>query len=81
MKNKVELLGHYGSDMSEINEGHYLEMMDRLHVIMCNINDHCLEHPVAKRDIRIKSLLEKTIEELWDAYQIVGQLDYENNES
>jgi hypothetical protein len=64
----------------KLNPGHYLEMMDRLHVTMCNINDHCLEHPVAKHDIRIKSLLEKAIEELWDAYQIVGQLDYENNE-
>lgn len=67
--------------MTKLNPGHYLEMMDRLHVIMCNINDHCLEHPVAEHDIRIKSLLKKAIEELWDAYQIAGQLDYENNES
>jgi hypothetical protein len=62
-----------------INSGHYLEMMDRLHVTMQNMESNLLDHPVAHHDTRIKSLLEKTLEILWDAYQISGQLDYERN--
>lgn len=65
--------------MNEINEGHYLELMDRLHIVMCTINDHILEHPLTKTDVRIKGLVEKAIEELWDAYQIVGEIDHEKN--
>ena len=63
----------------KLNSGHYLEMMDRLHIIMCMLNDYCIQHPIAKSDVRISSLLNKSLEELWDAYQITGQLDYEKN--
>jgi hypothetical protein len=62
----------------KLNSGHYLEMMDRLHIIMENINDHLIQHPVAKVDKRIDSLLNKALEELWDAYQITGNLENEN---
>jgi hypothetical protein len=61
----------------KLNSGHYLEMMDRLHIIMENINDHLIQHPVAKVDKRIDSLLNKALEELWDAYQITGNLENE----
>lgn len=62
----------------KLNSGHYLEMMDRLHIIMENINDHLIQHPVAKVDKRIDSLLNKALEELWDAYQITGNLENED---
>jgi hypothetical protein len=64
----------------KLNPGHYLELMDRLHVVMCTIDDHILKHPVTKSDTRIKSLIGKALEELWDAYQIAGELDCKNNE-
>ncbi len=56
----------------EINDGHYLELLDRLHVMMCNLNDHCLEHPLAQSDDEIKTKIDTALKELWDAYQIVG---------
>jgi hypothetical protein len=62
----------------KLNPGHYHEMMDRLHIIMENINDHLIQHPVAKVDKRIDSLLNKALEELWDAYQITGNLKNED---
>jgi hypothetical protein len=62
----------------KLNSGHYLEMMDRLHIIMENINNHLIQHPVAKVDKRIDSLLNKALEELWDAYQITGNLENED---
>jgi len=63
-----------------LNSGHYLEMMDRLHVTMQNMEANLLDHPVAHADTRIKSLLEKCFDNLWDAYQIAGSLDYERNQ-
>ena len=59
-------------DKIEINDGHYLELMDRLHVIMCNLNDHCVEHPLAQSDEEIKFKIEYAAGQLWDAYQLVG---------
>jgi hypothetical protein len=65
-------------DKIEINEGHYLELMDRLHVAMSTINDYILEHPLAEEQKEIQSLVEDAISNLWDAYQLVGGLTYEN---
>ena len=56
----------------KINDGHYLELMDRLHVIMSNLNDHCLEHPLTESDEEIKFKIEYALGQIWDVYQIVG---------
>ena len=63
----------------KINPGHYHEMMDRLHVIMSIIDDHLLQHPVAKVNKDIDLLLNGALEQLWNAYQIAGTLDFEKN--
>lgn len=54
-------------------------MMDRLHVIMSNIDDHLLQHPVAKVDKKLNLHLNKALEELWEAYQLTGNLDSEED--
>ena len=59
-------------DKVEINEGHYLELLDRLHIVMSNLNDHCLEHPLLQADEDIRFKIEYAIGQVWDAYQIVG---------
>lgn len=59
-------------DKIEINDGHYLELMDRLHVIMCTLNDHCVEHLISQSDTDIKSKIEYAIGQLFDAYQMIG---------
>jgi hypothetical protein len=63
----------------KLNPGHYHEMMDRLHIIMENINDHLIQHPVAKVDKKVNSHLNKALEELWEAYQVTGNLDSEKD--
>ena len=65
---------------NEINKGYYLELMDRLYVTMSNINDHILEHPLTEKETDIQSLVEESISNLWEAYQLVGQKEdsYEN---
>ena len=34
---------------NSINKGHYLELMDRLHVQTCMIDDHLVSHPLTKK--------------------------------
>jgi hypothetical protein len=63
--------------MSEINPGHYLELMDRLYVLASTLNDHCLEHPLAEHDGEIRAAIEAAVEATYEAYQVVGSKDYE----
>jgi len=69
--------------MSEIsdklNPGHYLELMDRLHVIMSMVDDHLIQHPLAKVERDIRTHLYTAVDALYDAYQEVSKLDNERN--
>ena len=56
----------------EINDGHYLELMDRMHIVMCTLNDHILHHPLTENEIEITKKVEEAVSSLWDAYQLVG---------
>jgi hypothetical protein len=65
----------------KINDGHYLELLDRLHVIMCNIEEHCIKHPISKKNKDIRFQLEYALGQLWDAYQQVGDLEDNKNKN
>lgn len=56
----------------KINSGHYHEALDRLHIVMENIDDHILKHPVCKKHKKIKKQIEDALETLAEAYQMVG---------
>ena len=58
---------------NKINDGHYLELMDRLHVLMCTLDEHCVKHPVSKKNEDIKFKIKYALGQLWDAYQEVGK--------
>ena len=63
-----------------INEGHYIELLDRTHVMCCTIDTHLINHPLATVDKDIKFQLEHALGQLYDAYQIIGQkmVNYES---
>lgn len=63
---------------NKINDGHYLEAMDRLHVITCMMEDHLMNHPVIKNNKDLKKLVNFSIINLMEVYQRVGELDYKN---
>jgi hypothetical protein len=65
----------------KINDGHYLELLDRLHVIMCNVEEHCIKHPISKKNKDIRFQLEYALGQLWDAYQQVGDLEDDKNKT
>jgi len=62
---------------SNINDGHYLELMDRIHIVMMNIQDHLIEHPLTEIHSDIEKKLTSAQNNLWKAYQLVG--DKEND--
>jgi hypothetical protein len=64
----------------KLNNGHYLEIVDRIHVITCNMNDHLLQHPVCKIEKQISKEIDKALDHLHNAYQIAGTLMFEKNE-
>ena len=65
---------------NKINDGHYLELMDRLHVQICVIDDYLANHPLTKKIKKVKKLVYRAELALSEAYQIVGQKSFENDE-
>lgn len=61
-----------------INPGHYLELMDRLYIMMQNLNDHAIEHPLSYAHEPVKDLLVEALDLIHDAYQMVGSLEDSN---
>jgi len=59
-------------DKIEINDGHYLELMDRIHVVSCTIDDHILNHPLCEVNKDVKIKIDEALELLMEAYQIIG---------
>lgn len=55
-----------------INKGHYLELMDRIHVLCCTLDEHILNHPLSENEPEIQNKLDEALMLLLDAYQMVG---------
>ena len=64
----------------KINDGHYLELLDRLHVQTCMIESHLVDHPLTKRLKKVKKLINSSQWALLEAYQVVGEKDYEREQ-
>lgn len=62
----------------KINKGHYLELMDRLHIQMCIMDDHLYSHPLSEEQAEVQALIGEAIQKLAKAYQIVGSLEPED---
>jgi hypothetical protein len=65
---------------NSINAGHYLELMDRIHVVSCTIDDHILNHPLSENEKDIQNKIDLALELLLEAYQMVGskEMGYED---
>ena len=65
---------------NSINKGHYLELMDRIHVLCCTLDEHILNHPLSENEPDIQNKLDEALMLLLDVYQMVGNKEdnYEN---
>lgn len=67
------------SKLPKLDEYHYHEIVDRLHVIMCMIDDHLQQHPVAKVENEASQLISNATDNLWQAYQLLGSKRFDIN--
>ena len=44
---------------NSINAGHYLELMDRIHIVCCTIDEHILNHPLSENEPDIQRKLDE----------------------
>jgi len=58
----------------KINGGHYLEVLDRLHVQMSMMDEHLFKHPVVEQNKELRGFLIKAIVHMIHAYQEAGAL-------
>lgn len=63
----------------KLDEYHYHEIVDRLHVMMSMIDDHLQQHPVAKIETEASKLISAATDNLWQAYQLLGEKGFEIN--
>ena len=59
----------------KLNAGYYHELIDRIHVINCNIDNHLIDHAVlsSKKYKHLKKKAEEAQGILMDIYQEIGE--------
>lgn len=57
-----------------LDQFHYHEALDRLHVIMSTCDEHLMQHPAIKLEPEVKQNIDKAIQHLWEAYQQIGNI-------
>jgi hypothetical protein len=62
---------------NKINQGHFLEAMDRLHLITDMMDRHLMDHPVIHKNKDLEKLINFSIINLIECYQRVGNLSNE----
>lgn len=55
------------------------EVLDRLHVILSNIDDHLLDHKFVMKNKKIRKQIEKASDILSDCYQEVGRIEFKED--
>jgi hypothetical protein len=58
-----------------LNQGHYSEVLDRLYIMISNIEDYLLEHPLVQSSTDLEDLILSAQAKLAQAYQSVNMLD------
>jgi hypothetical protein len=58
----------------ELNRGHYFEVLDRVHVVSCHLEEHVGSHPVLRRHPELARIHDRAAEALAELYQAVGRL-------
>jgi hypothetical protein len=68
-------MGKKKKKIKGLNEGHYVEAIDRAYIIANMIEDVLIEHPVYKKHKELKKRIKKAQELILEAYQIIGGLE------
>jgi hypothetical protein len=63
------------SETTEINPGHYFELLDRTHVASTYLQMALGGHPGLARHPELRALYEAAVDKLEELYQAVGQFE------
>lgn len=63
--------------LPKLDKFHYHEMTDRIHVVMMVIDGNLTQHPVAKLNKQIQSLIDQAQDKLFEAYQLSASIEHE----
>jgi hypothetical protein len=66
---------------NKINDGHYLELMDRLYIQCDSMEEYLYKHPLTKRLKKVEKLISTAGMCLAEAYQLVGEHSYKSNQN
>lgn len=66
------------SEAEDCNDGHLVEGLDRLHIVMCLIDDHVVDHPAIKK-AGVAHNIESALDLIMDAYQAVGRVELDSS--
>ncbi len=61
-------------DYTVINTGHRLELLDRIYVMSCIVQQFVYDHPIVKHHEKLERSLDAALENLYDAYAYVGSV-------
>ncbi len=61
----------------KLDEYHYHEMIDRLDIFTSIVDSHLYDHPVAQKHEDVAAIIDKVIEDLGKAYQLIGRMDHD----
>lgn len=67
--------------VEDINDGHYVEMLDRLNTVNIMIDQLLFDHPVPINYPEVQKLVKEAQSKLVNAYLLVGSIDAKRNES
>lgn len=62
------------------SKGHYPEVMDRIHIIISNLEDYILRHPLVQENENLKELVDTAHSNLIDAYNLLGVMEIYDKE-
>jgi hypothetical protein len=62
------------------SRGHYPELMDRIHILISNLDDHILHHPLTQESENLKDLIDTAHSNLIDAYNLISVMEIYDNE-
>lgn len=57
-----------------IDEFHRHEVLDRIHLILCMIEDHVMNHPLTEENKELSEMLMNVSSNLAECYSYVGKL-------
>jgi hypothetical protein len=66
--------------LKEINDGHYIELTDRCHIMASMFYDHVCGHPLVIENKEIKQLTDKISELHYELYQLAANKMFDKSE-